>query len=142
MSDNDRSVHPYLRRAADSPNPQRGPSSDFQRLMWTAIFYEKNYNKLEAAEALGVAADTVHAYANGDLRLHLDAAREFVQFVAEHNEKDRRFINYFLPKGYVALKLDKNGDTGKIIESLMDVIADLRKKVKAVEKSGHKYDEE
>jgi len=138
---NDReNVHPYLRRNADNRNPRNATSSDFQRHMWNAIISEKKYDKREVAEALGVAADTVHAYANCDLRLHLDAAKEFIQFVADRNEKDRRFLNYFLPRGYVALKLDPNGDTIKLIGAMMDVIADLRNKVGAVK--GSEYNEE
>jgi hypothetical protein len=95
--------------------------------MWTVFFYDKTYSKNDLAAYLGVAADTVHAYANGDLRLHVDTAKRVNEFVLSRNPKDRRFAKYFLPEGWTVVPCD-------IYETLDDIINmahDLKMKIRA-----------
>jgi len=139
MSNDERNVHPYLRRMADGEVQKNHANSDFQRLMWTVFFYEKAYSKNDLAAYLDVAVDTLHAYCNGDLRLHVDAARKVVQFVAGLNPKDRRFTNYFLKgTGLSAIPVD----IGETLDGIICLAVDLRKKVKAAVKSGNNFEEE
>lgn len=132
MSANDRSVHPYLRRSVDSPIHRNPAGSDFQRLMWTAIYHDHLYDKADVAAHLGVAIDTLHAYCNCDLRMHPDLMHAFVEYVAAHNPKDRRFIHYFLPEGWVAIPLHDGSDTIKTALAMIDVLFDLTRKATAI----------
>ena len=129
----ERSVHPYLRRSVDAPIRRNPSGSDFQRLMWTAIYHDRRYDKADVAAHLGVAVDTLHAYCNCDLRMHPDLMRAFVEYVAAHDPKDRRFIHYFLPAGWVAIPLDDGRDTIKTATAMIDVLLDMTGKAKREE---------
>ena len=121
-------VHPYLRRRVDSCHPQIYTNSDYQRLMWLALYYEKKYDKEELADRLRVACDTLHAYSAGELRFHIDMAPKVNQFIADCDPKDDRFINHFLPKGYVAIPIA--GDLHIGLKMVLDVALDIYKKIK------------
>jgi transcriptional regulator with XRE-family HTH domain len=123
-------VNPCLRASAEGRHPQNHANSDFQRLLWTTLFYEKGYDKRELAERLGVAVDTLHAYANGDLRLHIDAARAIIAYIAEKNPKDRRFVDYFLKDGGMLAIPVLEGRFEAALKDVIDIATDIAMKIK------------
>jgi len=127
MSNEREDVHPYLRRPVDAPIQKNYANSDYQRLLWTLVFYEKAYPKNDLAAYLGVTVDTLHAYANGDLRLHSDTIRKINEFALAHNPKNRKLVNHHLPKGWVAVPADIYG----VLQDIIDVAIDLRGELKA-----------
>lgn len=127
MSREDRFVHPYLRQSVDEPVHKNYANSDYQRLLWTLVFYEKVYPKNDLAAHLGVTVDTLHAYANGDLRLHSDTIRRINEFALNHNSKNRKLANHHLPKGWVAVP----ADVYSVTQDIIDVALDLQKELKA-----------
>lgn len=78
--------------------------SDFQRLLYQLFIYEKKFNIADLAEYLGKRPDTIYAYCEGQLRLHMDDARRIVKFVGT---RDHRLVDYFAEAGgYTAMPND------------------------------------
>lgn len=93
--------NPRGRRLTD--NHYRG--SDFQRLLWNVFIYQRRYSKDELAIYLNKAPDTVLAYCQGELRLHVDLVREIIRFVAEKNPEDTELLDFFLrPAGRISVR--------------------------------------
>lgn len=127
MSRDEQDVHPYLRRAVDTGIQKNYCHSDYQRLLWTLVYYEKAYPKNELAAHIGVSVDTLHAYANGDLRLHSDTIKKINEFCLAHDPHNRKLANHHLPRGWVAVPADIYGVLGDIINVSLDLQAKLKK---------------
>lgn len=114
-------------------NPKESASvdyrnSNFQRLLYQLVIYEKKINLLELAEHLGKKPDTIYAYCEGELRLHVDEVCRIIRFVAAHDPRETRLVDYFVnPAGLMAVP-KVAGKNGKKIQAILCDIAELAKR--------------
>jgi hypothetical protein len=114
MDSNYRRVNPNERASLDYRN------SDFQRLLYQLVIYEKKINLIELAEHLGKKPDTIYAYCEGELRLHVDEVRRIIAYVAAHDPKETRLVDYFCaPAGFLAMPKLVGMDAKKVRAVLM-----------------------
>jgi len=115
----------YLRRNPNERHSVDYRQSAFQRLLYTLFIYEKKFNIVELAEYLNKRPDTIYAYCEGELRLHLDAVPRIIRFVAERDPKETRLVDFFIDKaGMMALpKVD--GKNGKRVQAVLCDIAEI-----------------
>lgn len=79
-------------------------NSEFQRLMHCVIVVDNDYNIADLAAFLGKKLDTIYAYCEGEVRLHLDIACRILRYVAITNPDDTRFLDVFLrPAGRISV---------------------------------------
>ena len=92
----------YLRVNPNERGSVDYKQSDFQRLLYQIFIYEKKFNIAELAEYLGKRPDTVYAYCEGQLRLHVDEVRRIIRFIGD---RDNRLVDYFCrPAGFTPMQ--------------------------------------
>ncbi len=103
-----------------NPEKEQGmdyKNSKFQRLMHSAIVVENEYNISDLADFLGKKIDTVYAYCEGEVRLHLDIARRIIQYAGLKRPDDPRFCDHFCtPAGRISVPIAKAVVTPQDIE--------------------------
>ena len=67
---------------------------------------DKSCSLLDLAEGLGKRPDTLYAYAEGELRVHIDQAKRINRLVTLINPKEDRLIRYWNEPGYVGIRVD------------------------------------
>ena len=123
-----------FRRVRLAPQFKRNPNvvdsvdyrqSDFQRLLYQLFIYEKKFNIADLADALGKKTDTIYAYCEGQLRLHVDDVRRIVRFVGD---RDNRLVDYFCrPAGYTPMP-DGILKNRKAVRELLEHAGEIVKK--------------
>ena len=117
----------YLRRNPNGHESVDYRQSEFQRLLYTLFIYEKKFNIIELAEHLNKRPDTIYAYCEGELRLHLDQVPRIIRFAAERDPKETRLVDYFIDKAGMMAMPKVNGRNGKRVQGILCDIADLLK---------------
>jgi len=125
-------------------NPKEGGAmdyrnSEFQRLLYQLLIYDKRFSILTLAEELGKKPDTIYAYAEGEVRLHIDEARRIIRAVGK-TEPDiaLELINYFVPTGFRVVResnvkgagsddlRDQQLDLSRLVGRIQDLIKEAQ----------------